>query len=344
MKALFYPMTILSACLLQACSTSPNSQPVQDNVKASLDQPDSIKPQTFVLRGEVVVGHEVRTFKPCGSNQQFWLDLPADITQTAINLSSVPYQSMYGELIGYLTPPSKTGYNGDYSARFKVENINIITAENPDRCQNAYSPTKAFGNEPGWALKFGPNQLTLQTISNQKQSFSVTHSRISANQRQYTLSDGELVLQHELCSDGMSDSIYGWESSLEISTGSYQGCATLSNRDPSLKNWSGQYFATSTQNSGFSVTLTVNPDHTAITQYTYNNGESPIVEKGYWQQLNKEQIQVVMTRHQQQYLVSQRIFTRDGDTIVAEKEQVGDVVYPLANGGLVLFSDNKGRE
>ncbi len=124
MKALLYPVTILSVCLLQACSTSSTTQPEQDIVKASLDQPDSIKPQTFMLRGEVVVGHEVRTFKPCGSNQQFWLDIPAELKQKAMSLSPSPYQPMYGELIGYLIPPSQTGYNGDYSARFVVQNVN----------------------------------------------------------------------------------------------------------------------------------------------------------------------------------------------------------------------------
>ena len=60
-------------------------EPEQDIVKASLDQPDSIKPQTFILRGEVVAGSEVRSFKPCGSNQQLWLEMPASLTDQAID-------------------------------------------------------------------------------------------------------------------------------------------------------------------------------------------------------------------------------------------------------------------
>ncbi len=340
MKALLYPVIVLSACLLQACSTSPTHQPEQDTVKASLDQPDSIKPQTFMIRGEVVIGNEVRTLKPCNSNQQFWLDISAELKEKAMSLSSVPYQPMYGELIGYLTPPSQTGYNGDYAARFKITNVNTITSENPSRCQNTSSSTRAFGNEPGWVAQFTPKRLTVQTFNSDKKAVPITGSQITAGERQYSFKNGELTLQHELCADGMSDSIYGWKSRLALNNESYKGCATLGNSDPSLL-WVGQYFASSTQNSGFSVTLTIKPDHTAITQYTYNNGEPPIVEKGYWQQLNQEQIQVVMTRHQQQYLVSQRIFTRNGETLVAEKEMVGNVVYPLSNGGLVLYSDTQ---
>lgn len=337
MKAMLYPTTILSACLLQACSTSPTTQPKQDTVKASLDQPSSIQAQTFLVRGEAVIGHEVRTITPCGSNQQFWLDIPVELTQQISKLSPAPYQPMYGEFIGYLVPPSKTGYNGDYTARFKVDHVNFITAENPNRCQNMPSPTKAFGNEPNWIAQFAAKQLTFQSIGNQKQTSVITDRQINLNKRQYGLEHGQLTLQHQYCSDGMSDSLYGWTSELTWNGDKYQGCATLGNSDPSV-HWTGEYFASSTKNSGFSVTLTINPDHSAITQYTYNNGEAPIIEKGYWQQLNSDQIQVVMTRHQQQYLVSQRIFTRDGKTIMAEKEQVGNVVYPLANGGLVLYS------
>ncbi len=342
MKALLYPITILSACLLQACSSSPTTQSEQDTVKASLDQPDSIKPQTFLIRGEVVIGTEVRTLKPCGSSQQFWLDIPAELKQKTMNLSSIPYQAMYGEVIGHLIPPSKTGYNGDYSARFKVENINIISAENPNRCKNQLTPTKAFGNEPGWVAQFSQNQLSVQTLGGTKQTLEIVSSQIGQDTRQYDLKNGELILQHEMCSDGMSDSLYGWTSELTMNNKSYKGCATLGNSDPSLR-WVGQYYAASTKNSGFSVTLTMNPDHSAITQYAYSNGEPPIIEKGYWQQLNSEQIQVVMTRHQQQYLVSERIFSRNENNLIAEKEKVGDIVYPLANGGLVLYPDTSSK-
>ena len=78
-------------------------------------------------------------------------------------------------------------------------------------------------------------------------------------------------------------------------------------------------------------------DHSAITTYSYSNGDPSIIEQGFWQQLNQNQVQVVMTRHQQQYLISERIFTLDNGKLVAEKEKVGNVVYPIANGGLVLF-------
>lgn len=55
------------AMLLQACtnttsvSVEPDSAPI---IPATLDKPETIQPQSFMLRGEVVVGHEVRRFTP----------------------------------------------------------------------------------------------------------------------------------------------------------------------------------------------------------------------------------------------------------------------------------------
>ena len=338
MKVLITPIAILSACLLQACSTTSSTpESMQDSVKASLDQPSSIKPQTFIMRGEVVVGSDTRTFTPCGSNQQFLLDMPASLVQQTMKLSHSPYQAMYGELIGHLTPPSKTSYKGDYSAKFVVENVNIISAENPKRCQRPSSPTTAFGTEPNWNIKLGKDKLTFQPMGEEPQVTTLKGSEISPATRHYQFKGGQLTLVRQTCSDGMSDSLYGWSSNLTLANRSYKGCATLGNSDPTL-SWTGEYFASSTKNTDFSVNLTLSNDHTATTEYTYSNGDPAIVEKGYWQQLNQTQVQVVMTHHQQQYLVSERIFTKQGKQLIAEKERVGNIVYPIANGGLVLFS------
>lgn len=118
----------------------------------------------------------------------------------------------------------------------------------------------------------------------------------------------------------MSDSIYGWHAKLNLNDSNNNGCAMVANQDPTL-NWSGLYFASSTQNTGFSINLELNDDHSAITTYSYSNGDPSIVEQGFWQQLNQNQVQVVMTRHQQQYLISERVFTLDNGKLVAEKRK-----------------------
>ena len=340
MKVMKNPVTWLVAFALQGCVSAPDTPQQPELPPATLDEPLSIQPQTFIMRGQVVVGHESRTFTPCGSQQQYWLDLSPELALEAQGLATRPYQALYGELIGHLTVPSQTGYNADFTARFVVDQVNVLTAENPERCDQPLRATRAFGNEPYWSATFDKDQLKYTKMGEEPQRLNIESSRTSPSTRDYQLKgnqkQGELNLKKESCSDGMSDSIYGWHAKLNLNDSNYNGCAMVANQDPTL-NWSGLYFASSTQNTGFSINLELNDDHSAITTYSYSNGDPSIVEQGFWQQLNQNQVQVVMTRHQQQYLISERIFTLDNGKLVAEKEKVGNVVYPIANGGLVLF-------
>ena len=76
MKALKNPVVVTAALLLQACSSFQSNQ--ADTTLATLSNPSSIKPQSFVIRGEVVLGNEVRSIVPCGSKQQYWLEMLED--------------------------------------------------------------------------------------------------------------------------------------------------------------------------------------------------------------------------------------------------------------------------
>lgn len=336
MKAYQIPMALAAIFALQACTSVDNKDQQPQSIPATLDQPTSIAPQTFIMRGEVVVGHEARSFTPCGSNHQMWLALSPEQTQKALSLVRAPYEPLYGELIGHLQAPTNNGLDADFNAVFVVDEINMLTAENPRRCGQAPKATRAFGMEPGWSATFNKQTVTFQTMGSKPQELTIERSQISSTKREYQLDRGQLTLEAGRCSDTMSDSTYGWTSSLTLDDKQYKGCATLANVDSTL-NWTGLYQAASTKTSDFSIRLQLNPDHTATTSYDYNNGDPATIERGYWQQLNPDQIQVVMTRHQQQYLVSERIFTRDGEQINAEKERVGEIVYPIANGGLTLF-------
>ncbi|KJY81630.1 membrane protein [Vibrio galatheae] len=343
MKALQNPVVVLTLLALQACSTSNDVSSSQAVANASLDKPDTVKVPTFIMRGEVVLGHEVRSITPCGSQQQYWLDLSDDKFQQALTLVRSPYAPLYGEVVGHLTTGQTDGFVSDYSARFVVESVNILSAENPKRCNQAAKPTTAFGNEPSWSVSFANNQLIFQTPGNEQQSLALTSSRIEPDRRRYQFERGSLELKQNSCVDGMSDSLYGWSATLNLDDTRYKGCATLSNQD-ATQSWVGEYRASSTKSSNFSVTLKVFPDHSAITRYGYSTGESDSVESGFWQQLNPNQIQVVMTHHQQQPLLSQRIFTRDGKQLSANQEKVGNLIYPIADGGLTLFKSEPSAE
>ncbi|TMX37508.1 hypothetical protein [Vibrio sp. Hep-1b-8] len=342
MKALRNPAAVMTLLTLSACSTFDSQQVTSTPTtpKASLDNPASIQAQTFVMRGEVILGHEVRSITPCGSQQQYWLDLPNDRFQQALKLVPSPYSPLYAEVVGHLATGQADGFVADYTARFIVDSINILSAENPKRCDQPVKPTSAFGNEPYWSVAFSDKFLTFQKLGEEKQQLALKSSRIETDRRRYQFDAGSLELNKRSCVDGMSDSLYGWSATLQLGDSTYNGCAMLSNKD-ATHNWTGVYQATSTQASNFSVSLNIASDHTATTTYSYNDGESDSVERGYWQQLNPNQVQVVMTHHQQQPLLSERIFSREGNQITADKEKVGNMVYPIADGGLTLFKSEQ---
>ncbi|CAH0527377.1 COG3650 family protein [Vibrio hippocampi] len=332
-------LTILPLILLQACSVfkPQGDENISETPLAELAQPDSITTPSFVLRGQAVIGHEVQTIQPCGSQHQYWLQLPADIKPLAAALTTSPYQPMYAEVIGHLEAPSHRGFDSDYTARFVVEQINILSAENPNRCKTPLRSTRVFGNEPFWSLEFQKaEQAQFSKMGGEKTNLLLKQAQRSTDYRRYEFDNANLIMSHEICQDGMSDSLYGWAASLSVTDGNYKGCATLSNQDPTLV-WSGNYTAQSTQSQGVSVSLDLDTDHSALVRYEYSDNTPAIEERGFWQQINNKQVLVVMTRHQQQYLVSQRVFTLEADKLIAKNERVGEILYPIADGGLVLF-------
>ncbi len=334
MKALRNPATLLVSILLVACSTTPTNPPTSQNL-VSLDD-TSIQAPTFVMRGQIVLGREAQSFMPCDSQHQYWLTVSDDKLKQLKPLITAPYEALYTELVGHLETPSRTGLDADFTARFVVDHFNFVSADNPELCSQPVKPTRVVGQEPFWSLKFAQQQVTLTQANQKPQVIARESTRISQDQRFYQLEKGFLQLDKRSCSDGMSDNLYGWSAEFSHKGTTYQGCAATSNLD-ATQTWSATYQAQATDNTHFSVSLTLNPDHSAITTYGYQNGDPDSVENGYWQQLNERQVQVVMTHHQRQYLLSERIFTLDNDKLIAEKEKVGTVVYEIADGGLTLF-------
>jgi putative lipoprotein len=192
------------------------------------------------------------------------------------------------------------------------------------------------GTEPSWSLTFEGSGVQFSEIGSAVQPLDIESKSVSDSKREYSLSNGKLTLNNQACSDGMSDSLYGWTANFKRNDGVLKGCAILSNMD-ATQYWQGNYQATSQKSQGFTISLQLNADHTAVTQYTYDDGSSTRTERGYWQQHSADQVQVVSTYHQGQRLIAERIFTRTNSTLSTEFETINGVKYPLIDGGLSLF-------
>lgn len=340
-KTMWKPISLFSVITLTACSHAPTSsvepQPIQNAV---LSNESAVTPQSFILRGDVTVGHETQTITPCGSKQQYWLHLTPKQQKTFNDLARKPYQPMYGELIGYFKAPPRAGLSSDFPAQFIVTQVNLLSAEMSTGCQRAPQPTKAFGTEPFWNITTQKGQLSFTKMGEDSQQQTITQQDIKLKQRQYSAHDAEITIKQAQCSDGMSDSLYGWQSTVQWQQDHYQGCATLANTDIT-QNWVGQYqgHSPSASSSGLTISVTLNADHTATTRYDYQTNEPSLIESGVWQQINANQVHVLMSRHQRQYLIAERIFTREGNKLVARQEKVNGKVYGLGTEGVTLFLD-----
>ncbi|SJN56289.1 hypothetical protein VR7878_01699 [Vibrio ruber DSM 16370] len=333
MKPLKILIFSLSMLLLQACSSSMNSSP---DGHVALGQSAQVEIPRILFRGQIVIGPQTSSFTPCNSNQQFLLTLSAQQYQTLSQQVASPYQSIYGEVIGVLTAPSQTGYNADFRARLIAKQINYISQDAVKGCSQPLQNTAAQGENPHWRVHMAsPDTLDVTFGKSAPQQWPVKLVNHTEEQRVYTAPQGTLKLSPSLCQVN-HQALYGWMATFNTQKGRYRGCARLGNQDPST-SWVATYHATSTRQDNFSVTLRLKADHTAETLYRYQNDPVPIVETGFWQVLNADQIQVVMTQHQQQYLLSQRIFTRQGNRLHAPKEQVGQQIYDISEGGLTLF-------
>ncbi|CAM3925993.1 hypothetical protein VA7868_02641 [Vibrio aerogenes CECT 7868] len=329
---------LLTMHLLQACSL-PVSSPQPGKRDVSLENLANIKTPDILFRGRITIGPKSSSFSPCGSRQQYLLHLTPAMQRTLMTMAKTPYQEIYGEVFGHLAIPSLTGYNADFQAMLVTKQLNYATPDSLKSCSQAYQPTQASGIKPVWSVMLSGQKVIATLPGQTNQQWHLQQIQTQADRRLYLTSQGQLSLTPETCRPDKSQ-VYGWTATLTHNKQRRYGCARLSNIDAS-RSWVGTYFASSTKSNNFSVTLHLYPDHSARTLYTYTNDPAPLIETGFWQALNDHQVQVVMTQHQQQYLLSQRIFSRDGDKLHTQKEQVGAQIYQINNGGLTLYREKK---
>lgn len=331
----------LPLIFLQACSSSqPTTRAQQDTPPAVDSQPLSadkppVQPQTFMLRGQLVLSGDSQTITPCGSRHQFITRFRQHDLRQAASVVPHPNQAVYAELIGHLEVPDSSGQEGDFPARFRVASISMIDPQARTGCQQDAHATRAFGHSPDWSVHFRENRLIYRT-NHTEQSSPLQSTRLEQHQRHYQIEKGKLRLQRKICRPDTGSALYGWQSAFSLADKTYRGCATLANLDPT-QSWSGLYQATSTRSRDFSVRMQLNPDHTATTSYHYQNRDEASRESGFWQQVDRHRIQVVMTRYQGQRLIAERVFNGDRYRLTATTETVSGTTYPIKDGGLTLF-------
>lgn len=327
-------LRLLSCCsllTLSACST------VLPPIKSENIQPESVTNPQLMLSGVMHITRNGIALTPCHSDNIIEVQLNNEQREQINNTAPKLNNLMYVELSGDLIPPQNMINGDDHMARVMVKHINYLNTETTT-CPASPHGIKALGNEPFWSVKTSSTNMTFNLLGEPSQTLPITGFEQQAMQHVYKTEQGELTLNSTWCRDSMSDNLYGWQALLQLNNKQFKGCALLSNQ-PTDTSWIGKYTTTRAQQN-WHTQLLLNSDHSAITTYQDENGQPSVIERGYWQQYRPNEITVTMTRHQQQRLISQRVYQRQNNHITALEESVSGITYPIANGGLTLFKSS----
>lgn len=126
-----------------------------------------------VVHGFAVHGHEVRSFRPCGSSEDLWaVDSTGALWELHQELAfpGTLYPELYVVVEGRSGPPPASGFGTDYAATMVVSRVLHMAAEG-DRCgvDPAQVRVLAQGNEPFWNLSLTTESLSFHRLGHPRE-------------------------------------------------------------------------------------------------------------------------------------------------------------------------------
>ena len=196
---------------------------------------------SHTFRGHLVWGHEVRSFKPCGVEEEYWvLDRTGgELWNIYRRLTHEPYQRLYTELRGHLGPSPSTGFAAEYEKQLTVLELRRAARETRGCEENLKGIVlRASGNEPFWNITISTNEIIFSEWDKPKIVFPHVPPSVSGNRCVYfsrTLEPTpygiEIVIDEKPCIDSMSGEYFSFAAQVSLDGRQYMGCAR--------EGWSG---------------------------------------------------------------------------------------------------------
>jgi putative lipoprotein len=188
-------------------------------------------PESQIFRGLAVHGHEVRSFRPCGSDEALWaIDRQGVLWEIHNELvpRSEPYEEVFAVVAGRTGPPPTEGFGADYPERLDVDEVLYVAWEGFG-CDTDWTgfDYRAYGNEPFWNVELSAAGLRLNRLGSEARTWADFREHTIENGVRYE-GDGppiELTLVHEPCRDSMSGAYFGMSARLVLGAEELRGCA-----------------------------------------------------------------------------------------------------------------------
>jgi hypothetical protein len=88
------------------------------------------------FRGRLYWGHEVRAFRPCGSQSAYWVKSDEKTLQTLRAQASKPYSPFYMEGVGEIdTKSRREGFARDYEGLLHLREVKRLSDVVPKDCR-----------------------------------------------------------------------------------------------------------------------------------------------------------------------------------------------------------------
>ena len=236
-RAVIPTFLTFSLCTLPfGCYPSPGDE-LQQDVASEIEPgaPAAGESPGIRVRGHVVLGHEVRTFQPCGEASKLWVVPTAELRSAYDALSHEPYEPVFAELRGELGPPPESVFGAEYQGQLQVLTVmRAASATEGHGCAEDLTGIafRASGNEPFWHIRVTRDSIVFSTPGAPELEFpgaSPHRDRLGWSYKTET-KDLEtrtirLTVQEGPCTDTMVGALYSWRARVELDGRIYEGCA-----------------------------------------------------------------------------------------------------------------------
>lgn len=187
------------------------------------------------MRGELVWGHEVRSFRECGSQTETWVvdATGGELREASEALASGPYAPLFVELRGRIGPAPARGFGADYDGALTVVELRHAARESRG-CDEDLSGVefRARGNEPFWSLEIRPSGIRLLRLGAAARSYAYRPPRRGdggwtylADAKEPPGSAVEIRIREQRCVDAMSGERFAFRASVRTEGERLEGCA-----------------------------------------------------------------------------------------------------------------------
>jgi putative lipoprotein len=188
-------------------------------------------PEAQIFRGLAVHGHEVRSFRPCGSDEALWAIDPQGVLWEIHNElvpRNEPYEEVFAVVAGRMGPAPTEGFGAEYPGRIDIDEV-LYVAREGFGCDTDLSgfDYRAYGNEPFWNVEVSYGGLRLNRLGSESQTWPTVQEHTIENGVRYE-GDGPpfmLTLVREPCRDSMSGAYFGVSARLVLDAEELRGCA-----------------------------------------------------------------------------------------------------------------------